>query len=79
MSTKMLLILPLAVASLAGCAGSDTSQPSSQTSLQCANLSGAAYLECQRNIEPASRTADPDFKMVKPKPRASGNFGGMGS
>ena len=76
---KTILILPLAVALLAGCASPDNSRQSPQAQANCSNLSGTALLECQRKIEPASRTGDSDFKMVKPKARASGNFGGMGS
>jgi hypothetical protein len=76
---KTILILPLAVALLAGCASSDNTRQSPQAQANCSHLSGAALLECQKSAEPASRSVDSDFKMVKPKARASGNFGGMGS
>ena len=78
MTTKLFFILPFAVAALAGCAATDETSPSSQSSLRCADLSGAAYLECQQNVTPAAKTKSDDFKMVRPKAR-NGNFGGMGS
>ena len=78
MTSKMLFVLPFAIATLAGCAATnDTSSPS-QSSLQCANLSGSAYLECQRNITPAANEKNKSFKMVRPK-APTGDFGGMGS
>jgi hypothetical protein len=78
MSTKMLFILPFAVAALAGCAASSDTSRQSQVNAACANLSGAAYLECQKKAEPASRSVNDDFKMVKPKP-GRGNLGSVGS
>jgi len=80
MNSKTLLILPIAIALLAGCAGSnDASRQSPQSSADCSTLTGAALVACQKNIEPAARTGDDTFKMVKPKP-ANGNFrGGMGN
>ena len=78
MVTKMRLMLPFALAALAGCAGTNDSSPPSQSSLQCANLSGAAYLECQKNITPAAGTKSKPFKMVRPK-APTGDFGSMGS
>jgi hypothetical protein len=78
MSTKMFLIAPFAAALLAGCAAGNGSQPTSQSNLQCADLSGAAYLECQKNVTPAASTKSKPFKMVRPKPK-NGNFGAMGS
>lgn len=78
MSTKMFLIAPFAVALLAGCAATNGSQPTSQSSLQCADLSGSAYLECQKNVTPAASTKSKSFKMVKPK-APNGDFGSMGS
>lgn len=58
------LILPVAIAALAGCAGSSDTSP--QASATCSNLSGAALLECQQNAQPASQTGS-TFKMVHPK------------
>jgi hypothetical protein len=76
MSMKMFLILPFAIATIAGCAASeDTSR---QANTACSNLSGAAYLECQKSVEPASRSTSKPFKMVKPKGN-TGGFGGIGS
>ena len=75
---KTFLIVPVAVALLAGCASSDNTRQPPQATANCSNLSGAALLECQKRAEPASRDVDPDFKMVKPKAR-NGNFGAMGS
>jgi hypothetical protein len=77
MSTKMLFVLPFAITTLAACATNDNA-PSSQSSLQCANLSGAAYLECQKNVTPAAGTKSKPFKMVRPK-APNGDFGSMGS
>ena len=62
---KQFLILPLAMAVLAACATSNETPQS--TAAACGNLSGATYLECQKQIQPASSTDKP-FKMVKPKP-----------
>ncbi len=79
MNTKTLLILPFAIAVLAGCASSNDTRQAPQANAACVNLSGSAYLECQKKVEPAARSADDDFKMVKPKP-VNGNFrGGMGN
>ena len=78
MSTKMLFVLSFAVAALAGCAATNDTSPSSQSSLQCADLSGSAYLECQQNVTPAANTKNKSFKMVKPK-APNGDFGSMGS
>ena len=58
------LILPVAIAALAGCAGSNNTSP--QATATCPNLSGAALLECQQNVQPASQTGN-TFKMVHPK------------
>ena len=78
MTTKMLLLAPLAAAILAGCAATNDSATSSQSSAQCADLSGSAYLECQQNVTPAANTKNKSFKMVKPK-APNGDFGSMGS
>jgi hypothetical protein len=79
MSMKMFLILPFAIAALAGCAASEgTSRQAPQANTACSNLSGAAYLECQKSVEPASRSTSKPFKMVKPKGN-TGGFGGIGS
>jgi hypothetical protein len=78
MSTKMLFVLPFAIAALAGCSATNDTSPSSQSSLQCANLSGAAYLECQQNVTPAASTKSKSFKQVRPK-APNGDFGSMGS
>ena len=78
MTTKMLFVLPFAIAALAGCAATNDTSPSSQSSLQCAHLSGSAYLECQQNVTPAANTKSKPFKTVKPK-GPTGGFGGMGS
>jgi hypothetical protein len=78
MTSKMLFVLPFAIATLAGCAATnDTSSPS-QSSLRCADLSGSAYLECQQNVTPAANEKNKSFKMVRPK-APTGDFGGMGS
>jgi hypothetical protein len=78
MTTKMLFVLPFAIATLAGCAATnDTSSPS-QSSLQCADLSGSAYLECQQNVTPAANAKNKTFKMTRPK-APNGDFGSMGS
>ena len=53
MSTKMFLLAPLAAAILAGCAATNDSATSSHSSAQCADLSGSAYLECQKKATPA--------------------------
>ena len=78
MNIKMLFVLPFAIAALAGCAATNDTSPSSQSSLQCANLSGAAYLECQQNVTPATSTGSKPFKQVRPK-APNGDFGSMGS
>ena len=78
MSTKMLFVLPFAIAALAGCTATNDTSPSSQSSVECANLSGSAYLECQQNVRPAANTKNKSFKTVKPK-GTTGGFGGMGS
>ena len=78
MTTKMLFALPFAIATLAGCAATnDTSSPS-QSSLQCADLSGSAYLECQKTATPAANTTSQPFKMVRPK-APNGDYGSFGS
>lgn len=78
MTTKLLLVLPIAVAVLAGCAATNETTPSSQSSVRCADLSGAAYLECQQNVTPAANAKSKAFKMTRPK-APNGDFGGMGS
>ncbi len=81
MTTKMLFVLPFAIATLAGCAAtSDTSSSSSssQTSLKCADLSGSAYLECQKSVTPAANAKNKTFNMVRPK-APNGDFGSFGS
>ena len=79
MMTKTLFVLPLALAILAGCAGSNNTQTQSpQASADCSNLSGAALVECQKSVQPASATGAAPFKMIKPKPangKAAGNGG----
>jgi uncharacterized lipoprotein YajG len=75
---KSLFVLPFALAILAGCAGSnDTQTQSPQASTDCSNLSGAALVECQKQVEPTSQTGIAPFKMVKPKP-ANGKAAGSG-
>lgn len=74
--TKTLLVLPVALALLAGCASSNDTQ-SPQASADCSSLSGAAAVDCQRDIQPVSATGD-TFKMVKPKP-VNGKSGGAGA
>ena len=72
MTTKMLFVLPFAIATLAGCAATnDTSSPS-QSSLQCANLSGSAYLECQQNVTPAANAKNKSFNAPKRRTATSG-------
>src|ERR1044072_6423621 len=66
MMTKTLFILPVTLALLAGCASSSDTQ-SPQASANCSNLSGAALVECQKEVQPTSSTGS-TFKMVKPKP-----------
>ena len=78
MSTKMLLLAPLAAAILAGCAASNDSSTPSQSSAQCADLTGSAYLECQKRVTPAANTRSEPFKMVRPK-GPGGDYGSMGS
>jgi hypothetical protein len=78
MSTKMYLLAPLAAAFLAGCAATNDSATSSQSSAQCADLSGSAYLECQKKAVPAANTTSQPFKMVRPK-APTGDYGSMGS
>jgi len=77
MSTKMFLLAPLAAAILAGCAASNDGSTPLQSSAQCADLTGSAYLECQRATPAANTTTEP-FKMVRPKAR-NGDFGSFGS
>jgi len=78
MSTKMLLLAPLAAAILAGCTATNDSSTSSQSSAQCADLTGSAYLECQKRATPAANTTSQPFKMVRPK-APGGDFGSHGS
>ena len=78
MSTKMFLIAPLAAAILAGCAASNDGSMSSQSSAQCADLTGSAYLECQKRVPPAANTTSQPFKMVRPR-APGGDFGSHGS
>jgi hypothetical protein len=78
MITKMIFVLPFAIATLAGCAATNDTSPSSQSSAQCADLSGSAYLECQKKATPAANTTSQPFKMVRPK-APNGDFGSMGS
>jgi hypothetical protein len=78
MTTKMFLLAPLAAAILAGCAATNDSATSSQSSAQCADLSGAAYLECQKKATPAANTTSQPFKMVRPK-APNGDYGSFGS
>ena len=78
MTTKMLFVLPFAIATLAGCAATSDTSSSSQSSLKCADLSGSAYLECQKSVTPASSIDSKPFKMVRPK-APNGDFGSMGS
>jgi len=52
---KTLLILPIMIAVLAGCAANSTTQP-------------AVQANGQRNVQPASQSLEQPFKMVKPKP-----------
>ena len=54
MTSKMLFVLPFAIATLAGCAATSDTSTSSQSSLKCADLSGSAYLECQKSVTPAA-------------------------
>lgn len=78
MSIKMFLIAPLAAAILAGCATGSDDSTSLQSSAQCADLTGSAYLECQKRATPAANTTTKPFKMVRPK-APTGDFGSMGS
>jgi len=78
MTSKMLFVLPFAIAALAGCAASNDTSSSSQSSVRCADLSGSAYLECQQNVTPASSTESKPFKMMRPK-APNGDFGSMGN
>lgn len=78
MTTKLLFVLPFAVAALAGCAATNETSPSSQSSVRCADLTGAAYLECQQNVTPAANAKSKAFKMTRPK-APNGDFGSMGS
>ena len=78
MSIKMFLLAPLAAAILAGCAATNDSSTSSQSSAQCADLTGSAYLECQKRVTPAAKTTSEPFKMVRPR-APGGDFGGHGS
>jgi hypothetical protein len=52
--------------------------PSSQSGVRCADLTGAAYLECQQNVTPAANAKSKAFKMTRPK-APNGDFGSMGS
>jgi hypothetical protein len=76
MMTKTFLVVPVALALLAGCASSNYTQ-SPQASADCTNLSGAALVECQKQVQPTSSTGS-TFKMVKPKP-VNGKTGGAGA
>ena len=76
MTSKMLFVLPFAIATLAGCAATNDTASPSQSSLQCADLSGSAYLECQQNVTPAANAKNKSFEMVRPK-APTGDFGGM--
>ena len=78
MSTKMLVLAPLAGAILAGCAATNDSATSSQSSAQCADLTGSAYLECQKRATPAANTTSKPFKQVRPK-APNGDYGSYGS
>lgn len=78
MSAKMFLLAPLAAVILAGCAASNDSSTPLQSSAQCADLTGSAYLECQKRATPAANTTSEPFKQVRPKAR-NGNFGSFGS
>jgi hypothetical protein len=78
MSTKMYLLAPLAAAILAGCTASNDSSTPLQSSAQCADLTGSAYLECQKRATPAANTTSQPFKMVRPK-APNGDFGSHGS
>jgi hypothetical protein len=78
MSTKMFLLAPLAAAILAGCTATNDGSTRTQSSAQCADLTGSAYLECQKRATPASNTTSQPFKMVRPK-APNGDFGSFGS
>jgi hypothetical protein len=76
MMTKTLFALPVTLALLAGCASTNNTQ-SPQANANCTNLSGAALVECQKEVQPTASTGS-TFKMVKPKPvngKAAGNGG----
>jgi len=77
MSTKMFLLAPFAAAVLAGCAATSDDSTSLQSSAQCADLAGSAYLECRKQATPAANTTIEPFEMVRPKAR-NGNFGSFG-
>ena len=78
MNIKMLLLAPFAAILLAGCAATDESSPSLQSSARCADLTGSAYLECQKTTTPAANTTSKPFKQVRPKPQ-NGDFGSFGN
>lgn len=78
MSTKMFLLAPLAAAILAGCAASSDSSTPLQSSAQCADLTGSAYLECQKKATPAASTKSKPLKVVRPK-APNGDYGSFGS
>lgn len=78
MSTKMFLPAPIAAAILAGCAASNDSSTPLQSGARCADLTGSAYLECQKRTTPAANTTPQPFKMVRPK-APNGDCGSFGS
>jgi hypothetical protein len=75
---KSLLILPLVLAGLAACSGNSDPQDVSRQTNACPNLSGAALLECQQQVQPTSQGSTSTFKMARPKP-VNGNFRGGNS
>jgi len=82
MMTKTLLMLPVTVGLLAGCASSDNMQ-TPQASGDCTNLSGAPLVECQKTIQPASRTGNTVdegrmMKLINPPP-VNGRAGNVGN
>ena len=76
---KKILVLPVVLVSLAGAACSPTSgsQQVAPTDPSCYNLTGAALVECQRNVAPAAEVKEKPFKMVKPQKGAGGMRGSM--
>lgn len=73
---KRLLILPFAMAALAGCAaGGSNSENVSQSTANCSSLTGAALVECQQQVQPAGQSVTKPFKMTRMKP-VNGNFRG---